>query len=79
MANKPAPKGPQKAAPVAKAKKKKGVWQLYEVKGDTLVRKNPHSPKLGKGYFMAVHKDRKTCGQTGYTEFSSKKAEGSKQ
>ena len=48
----------------------RGVWSLYEVKDGKLVRKNPFSPKAGAGYFMAVHKDRKTCGKTGYTEFS---------
>jgi len=52
---------------------KKGVWNLYEVKGDKLVRKNKWSPKLGEGYFMASHKNRSTCGKTGYTEFQTKK------
>ncbi|MDA1197150.1 MAG: 30S ribosomal protein S27ae [Nanoarchaeota archaeon] len=49
----------------------KGIWQLYDVKGDTLTRKNTFSPKAGKGYFMAKHKDRATCGHSGYTEFAS--------
>ena len=48
-----------------------GIWQLYEVKGEELVRKNKFSPKSGKGYFMANHKDRATCGHSGYTEFES--------
>ncbi|NOZ81289.1 MAG: 30S ribosomal protein S27ae [DPANN group archaeon] len=55
-----------------KDKPKKGVWQLYEVKGDTLVRKNPWSPKKGPGSFMADHKNRQTCGASGYTEFKKK-------
>jgi small subunit ribosomal protein S27Ae len=62
-AKKPAAKG---AAPAKK--KSYSVSKLYEVKGDTLVRKNPWSPKAD-GVFMAVHKDRVTCGKTGYTEF----------
>ena len=45
-------------------------WKLYEVKGGKLIRKNPRSPK-DNGLFMAVHKDRKHCGTTGYTEKNS--------
>ena len=48
-------------------------WKLYEVKDGKIIRKNPTSPKEGPGIFMAVHKNRKTCGKSGYTEF--KKAE----
>lgn len=48
-------------------------WKLYEVKDGKVIRKNPTSPKEGPGIFMAVHKNRKTCGKSGYTEF--KKAE----
>ena len=58
-----------------KQRKKKAtsaVWKNYEVKDNKLVRKNSWSLKAGTGVFMANHKDRKTCGQTGYTEFKSK-------
>lgn len=48
---------------------KTGSWQQYEVEGGKLKRNNKFSPKAGKGYFMAEHKDRRTCGKTGYTEF----------
>ena len=44
------------------------IWKLYEVQGDKLVRKNKFSPKAGEGYFLAEHKDRRTCGKTGYME-----------
>lgn len=47
----------------------------YEIKGEALERKNKSCPKCGKGYFMAAHKDRVTCGKCGYTEFTSKKEE----
>tara|TARA_Y100000310_G_scaffold337210_2_gene423695 strand:+ start:797 stop:1168 length:372 start_codon:yes stop_codon:yes gene_type:complete len=58
-------------------KELKGIWQNYEVSGDTIKRKNTFSPKAGKGYFMANHKDRATCGHSGYTEFQSgEKTEG---
>tara|TARA_B000000557_G_C20465549_1_gene313183 strand:- start:250 stop:408 length:159 start_codon:yes stop_codon:yes gene_type:complete len=49
--------------------KTRKLWEKYEVKGEELVRKNPMSPK-SPGDFMAVHKNRKTCGKTQYTEFS---------
>ena len=48
------------------------LWKLYEVKGNSLVRKNKFSPKAGEGYFMAKHKNRETCGKSGYTEFTKK-------
>ncbi len=54
-------------------KKSYAVYKLYEVKGDQLVRKNKFSPKAA-GCFMANHKDRLTCGQTGYTEIKDKKS-----
>jgi small subunit ribosomal protein S27Ae len=44
-------------------------WKMYEVKDGKITRKNPTSPKGGPGVFMASHKNRKTCGSTGYTEF----------
>lgn len=44
------------------------ITKLYEVKDGKLVRKNKFSPKAGEGYFMAEHKDRRTCGKTGYME-----------
>ncbi|MFH0978004.1 MAG: 30S ribosomal protein S27ae [Candidatus Woesearchaeota archaeon] len=44
------------------------VWKLY-VQGKS---KNKFCPKCGKGYFLAAHKDRSTCGKCGYTEFIRK-------
>lgn len=52
----------------SKAKKPYQMYKLYEVKGDKVVRKNQFSPKAGEGHFLANHKDRLTCGKTGYTE-----------
>ena len=45
------------------------VWQNYDVKGE-FKRKNVSCPKCGAGVFMAAHKNRKTCGKCGYTEFN---------
>lgn len=44
------------------------MGKLYEVKDGKLVRKNKFSPKAGEGFFLAEHKDRRTCGRTGYME-----------
>ncbi len=52
-----------------KNKKPSQRWKMYEIKDGKLIRKNPTSPKEGPGIFMAVHKNRKTCGKSGYTEF----------
>ena len=49
---------------------KKGRWTNYKVEGDSLVCLNEFSPKSDVARMMANHKDRKTCGKTGYTEFS---------
>lgn len=47
---------------------KYSVHKLYKVSGDKLERLNKWSPKKGDGYFMAEHKDRRTCGATNYME-----------
>jgi ubiquitin-small subunit ribosomal protein S27Ae len=60
----------KKEAPKAKSGPKKGRWDNYKVEGDTLVVLNEFSPKSDVARMMANHKDRKTCGKTGYTEFS---------
>lgn len=49
------------------------IGTVYEVSGSGLKRKNKFCPKCGQGFFMAQHKDRVTCGNCHYTEFSSKK------
>ncbi|MEE9474639.1 MAG: 30S ribosomal protein S27ae [Candidatus Hydrothermarchaeaceae archaeon] len=50
-------------------------WELYEVSGETLLRKNRFCPRCGEGIFMAEHKDRFSCGGCGYTEWKEKKGE----
>ncbi len=44
----------------------------YKVEDGKLVRTKPVCPKCGPGVFMAVHKDRVSCGKCGYTEFNKK-------
>ncbi len=55
-------------------KKSRGskLYKAYEVKGTQLVRLKKFSPKAGDGFFMAEHKDRRTCGKTMYMEKKSK-------
>jgi small subunit ribosomal protein S27Ae len=56
----------EKAA--SKTKKSYSISKAYEIKGDTLERKNTNCPKCGPGVFLAKHRDRVTCGKCGYTE-----------
>lgn len=58
-----------KKAPVKKSTKVHSKrYKLYQVSGDSIKRKNPFCPKCGAGYFMAVHKNRRTCGNCHYME-----------
>ena len=57
-----------------KATEKKPIQKkdAYQVDGDKVTRVKPVCPKCGPGVFMAVHKDRTSCGRCGYTEFNNK-------
>lgn len=48
------------------------VWQFYKIEGNKLIRLKKECPRCGKGYFMAEHKDRLTCGHCGYTRWKTK-------
>jgi len=63
-------KKPAKApAPVAKSGPKSyRVAGCYKIENGKIVSRNPYSPKMGPGFFMAVHKDRNHCGSSGYME-----------
>jgi small subunit ribosomal protein S27Ae len=54
------------------AKKVISKKDAYKVEDDKIVRTKPVCPKCGPGVFMAVHADRTSCGNCGYTEFSNK-------
>ncbi|MGI0008262.1 MAG: 30S ribosomal protein S27ae [Nitrosopumilaceae archaeon] len=45
------------------------VYKYYKVKGDKAERSRKECSRCGKGVFMAVHKNRQTCGKCGLTEF----------
>jgi len=52
-----------------KKKKEKGVFSLYKIEGDKILRLRPTCERCGTGYFMADHGDRYTCGHCGFTRY----------
>jgi small subunit ribosomal protein S27Ae len=80
LAATPAPPGAEavEAPKIRKVRKERKpranvqVWKLYKVSGETAERLKKECPRCGKGYFMAEHKDRLSCGNCGYTTFKSK-------
>ncbi|QQG49535.1 MAG: 30S ribosomal protein S27ae [archaeon] len=48
------------------------VYKLYKVDGENLSRLRKECPRCGRGYFMAQHESRHTCGHCGYTTYSTK-------
>lgn len=47
-------------------------WAKYSVSEDgKLERKAEFCPVCGPGVFMAVHKNRKSCGRCGHTEMTA--------
>ena len=66
------------------SKEKKGgvsVSKFYQVTDNNtkVERTRRECPRCGKGVFMAVHKDRLTCGKCSYTEFQKEQSKKSKQ
>jgi ubiquitin-small subunit ribosomal protein S27Ae len=64
MADKP--KQQKGAAPAKGNSKAFKIYKIYDVKGDSLSRKNKLCPKCG--VFMGKHANRNACGKCGYTE-----------
>ena len=56
---------------MAKGKMKQSQMYEADYKKGKLIRKSHFCPRC-KGVFLAVHKDRKSCGNCGYTEYSKK-------
>ncbi|MDW8092106.1 MAG: 30S ribosomal protein S27ae [Nitrososphaerota archaeon] len=48
------------------------LWKKYLVKGDGVESRAVFCPLCGKGYILAEHSDRHTCGRCGYTSFKKK-------
>lgn len=47
-------------------------FELYEVKDNKIIRKNPECVRCSHGVFMADHGDRYACGKCGYTQWKNK-------
>jgi len=45
------------------------VYKFYKIEGDSAKRSKKICSRCGKGVFMAEHKNRRTCGKCGLTEF----------
>jgi len=50
-------------------KEERGVFSLYKVENNQIVRLRPTCERCGPGYFMADHGDRYTCGHCGFTRY----------
>ena len=48
------------------------MHRLYKLEGETLSRLRKDCPRCGRGYFMAQHNNRLTCGHCGYTTYTTK-------
>jgi small subunit ribosomal protein S27Ae len=68
------PAKPEKAPkPEKKKKEEKGVFKLYKIEAEKLIRLRPTCERCGPGYFMADHANRYTCGHCGFTRYKPAK------
>jgi small subunit ribosomal protein S27Ae len=72
-APKPEAEKPEKAEKTGKREKRKreekGIFKLYKVESDKVLRLRPTCERCGSGYFMADHGNRYTCGHCGFTKY----------
>ncbi|RLG53188.1 MAG: 30S ribosomal protein S27ae [Thermoproteota archaeon] len=52
--------------------KKTSAYRYYKMEGGKLIRLNKKCPRCGS--FLAEHRDRRSCGKCGYTEFKQTEA-----
>ena len=50
-------------------REEKGIFKLYKVESDKVLRLRPTCERCGSGYFMADHGNRYTCGHCGFTKY----------
>jgi len=75
MSTKSAPKKEtKKPATSGKSKEIEGIAKDYIIKDGKLERIRPFCNRCGRGYFMADHGNRLTCGKCGFTIFKGKSA-----
>ncbi len=55
------------------------IWKKYEIKGETVARKNSFCPRCGGGTWLSKQKNRSYCGKCGYTSFGPARSEGAKE
>jgi small subunit ribosomal protein S27Ae len=65
-------KKPEKKQKPKAPKRRIQAHKLYKVEGETLSRLRKECPRCGKGFFMAQHENRLTCGHCGYTTYTQK-------
>ena len=65
-------KKPEKKEKPKAPKRRIQVGKLYKVDGSSLSRLRKECPRCGRGYFMAQHENRLTCGHCGYTTYTTK-------
>ncbi len=65
-------KKPEKKEKPKAPKRRVQAGKLYKVDGGSLSRLRKECPRCGRGYFMANHKNRLTCGHCGYTTYTPK-------
>jgi len=46
------------------------IHKYYKISGDKITRLHRLCSRCGKGVFMSEHKNRRTCGKCGLTEFN---------
>ena len=63
-------KKPEKKEKPKAPKRRIQVYKLYKIEGETATRLRKECQRCGKGYFMAQHQGRLTCGNCGFTVFN---------
>jgi ubiquitin-small subunit ribosomal protein S27Ae len=65
-------KKPEKKEKPKAPKRRIQVHKLYKLEKENLTRLRKECPRCGRGYFMAQHGNRLTCGHCGYTTYTQK-------
>jgi len=65
-------KKPEKKEKPKAPKRRIQVHKLYKLEKESLTRLRKECPRCGRGYFMAQHGNRLTCGHCGFTTYTQK-------
>ena len=68
----PVEEKPEKKEKPKAPKRRIHVHNLYSIEGGVLNRVRKECQRCGRGYFMAQHANRSTCGNCGYTVYTQK-------